>query len=496
MEGNNVYRNSLAGHFVHSNANIHIAGGIAAYNYINVQTFRNADITVDRIKIIGFPEVDLAIEKEYGITPCKGNLYGVSLHSWRLEVSSLYSLGLTAIDLVFSQMGSEIGCSGLRAIWMDPNQVENAVSDTVNRVSGLTFHDNISRVDFCDVVDAGVTNLLVEDVDGSLGPSSFPGFFVSDMAATTFANGKECSPVPNSCAYWCESACLRQVGFKVSDAYATENIDMVISHAGVSESVLWDHFSYVDTHAQNYNLGFDGHYGIALPEGDFNISFVDNTTRALTWPSYVQTVWESPPLCSSYAGSINLVRPEATEERCGNSIKGGSFEDKSYNHWQVTDMAMTIVSPGSRGSPYALQVQNGGQSYMIMGQWIDTTCLVAGVVYIFEADVRLVDDSGAVILCDPTIINNCPLAHFQLQDYNTETKATSLYYTIVVGSIVSLADSNGWYRMTSNFTLSDELTRVSAGKSTRATINFAMRGVLTTPRLLPCVSTCEVSALT
>jgi hypothetical protein len=284
----------------------------------------------------------LAIEKEYGISPCKGSLYGVSLHSWRLEVSSLFLLGLTAIDLDFSQMGSETGCSELRAFWMDPNEVENAVYDTVNRVSGLTFHDDISRIDFCDVVDAGVTNLLVEDVDGSLGPSNSTGFFVSDKAATTFANGKGCSLVPNSCAYWCESACLRQVGFKVSDADKTGNITMVISHAGSSEFVAWDHFAYVDTHAQNYNLGFDGRYGIALPEGDFNISFVDNTTKSLTWPSYVLTVLESPPLCSGYAGSVNLVRPEATEERCGNSIKGGTFEDNSDDHWQVADMAMQL----------------------------------------------------------------------------------------------------------------------------------------------------------
>jgi hypothetical protein len=466
MEGNNVYRNNVAGHFVHTCSNIRIVGGIAAYNNINIKTFRNADIVMDSIKIIGYPDVDLAIEKEFNVPECTGNQFGVSIHSWRLEVSDNSTLGFTAVDLDFSGMGSDIGCSKLSAVWVDPVQTEKSVSDTVNRFSGITFHDDIERVNFCDAISIGVTNLLVEDVDGSFASTGLPGFFVGDEGATRFVNGNGCSSIPQSCAYRCESACLRQVGFEVSNAIETGKIELVVSQNGVSASAVWDQFSYEDTQMQNYFLGFNGRYGIPLPAGDFSVSFVDIETGTLTWPSYVRTVFEEPPLCSSFLTSVTLVRPEATKERCGDAIKGGTFEDSSYDHWQLSQgMAMEIVSPGSQSSGYALQFQNDGSNSMIIGQWIDTTCLISGVDYVFGADIRLVADSGAILSCDPAVSNNCPLAHFQLQDYNVETKETVMYYFTSIGVVSSPADVNGWYRMSGSFRLTvEEVAMANKGR--------------------------------
>jgi hypothetical protein len=451
MEGNNVYRNNVAGHFVHSCSNVRIVGGIAAYNYINIKTFRNADIIMDGIKIVGYPDVDLAIEKEFNVPACTGNQFGVSIHSWRLEVSEKSKLGFTAVDLDFSGMGSDIGCSKLGAVWIDPVQTEKAVSDTVNRFSGITFHDNdTERVSFCEAIATGVTNLLIEDVDGSLASTGLPGFFVGDEGATRFVGGNGCTSIPQSCAYWCESACLRQVGFKVSNANETAKIEMVVSQNDVSASAVWDQF-----YGEDYFFGFDGQYGISLPAGAFNVSFVDIETGTLTWPSYVQTVFEEPPLCSSFLTSVTLVRPEATKERCGDIIKGGTFEDNSYYHWQLSQgMTMETVSPGSQSSGYALQVQN--YNSMLMGQWIDTTCLISGVDYVFGADIRLVGDSGAVMSCDPAILDNCPLAHFQLQDYKLESKESNVNYLKVIGVVSSPADVNGWYRISGSFRLTEE----------------------------------------
>jgi len=449
MEGNNVYRNLQAGHFVHSSINIRIVGGIAAYNSINIQTFRNADIVLENITIIGYPDVDLDIEDEYDLPKCQGNRIGVSIHSWKLEVNASSKLGVTSVDLNFSGMGRDIGCSEQKAFWMDPDQSQNAVSDAVNRASGLTFHDDVHRVDFCDALAANLTNMIIEDEDGSFGPSGSPGFFVSDQAATVFAGGNGCYPVPDSCAYWCDLACLRLVGFAVSDSFKTGDIEMVVSKDGISATTSWDHFAYVDTPTQNYLLSFDGRYGIALPAGYFNISFVDKATKLPTWPSYVKIAFEVGPRCPSTGTYVSLVRPEATESRCGNLVKGGTFEENSFDYWQNSyDVTIGIVSPGSQGSGYALQLQNSGLNYMQMGQWIDSTCLVSNIEYAFEADVRLVDDSGNLLSCDTAVANNCPAATLQLQDYNIETRESHVFFSSLIGNVTSEQDGNGWYKLT------------------------------------------------
>ena len=105
-----------------------------------------------------------------------------------------------------------------------------------------------------------------------------------------------------------------------------------------------------------------------------------------------------------------------------------------------------------------------------MGQWIDSTCLVSNIEYAFEADVRLVDDSGNLLSCDTAVANNCPEATLQLQDYNIETRESHVFFSSLIGNVTSEQDGNGWYKLTGKIIFSPgNLELANSGRFTGPT---------------------------
>lgn len=164
------------------------------------------------------------------------------------------------------------------------------------------------------------------------------------------------------------------------------------------------------------NARLSGSYGLTLPQGNFNISFVNKDSREPAWPKYAQLLFQEAPDCNGYAiddGSITLTKPSFDEDRCSQLIHDGDVENlpDKYNQlgqWQnewIYAMKVELVTPGYGGSGYAVKGSHKKDEtcnigYCVLGQWLDSSCFATNIWYEMEAKVRLVDREGNNVVCD------------------------------------------------------------------------------------------------
>jgi len=448
---NKVYRVKSEGWFIHGNTNIAVRGGIVSDCGKGIFIFHAGNIRLDGIEIIGHSEnYARVLQKTHTRFYCTDGEYitGMTIHSSlnSFEGDTSVIMGTWARNLIFRRFGSETGCNGTYQAAITMTNVEVLpFYDTPNRFTNLTFDGRMKRLEVCQVDAMDVHNMLVEDSDGTLGPTGNPGFFVSDYSPmTAFAN---CMSVKNTCHLaFCENVCLRQLTVITNNANVTQDIEMIVSKkAGGSIATKWHHYFFQDTPFEHTFQGYNANYGVALPPGDFHISFRNIVTGQSAWPDYVEPVFLEPPLCADYITSVNLIKPPPTHDRCSNLIKQGQFENETIHAWQQWFATLSLTSPGSNNASFALRVTDREAPYHFVSTFIDVTCMQPGDYYQFTADIRLQID-GVEELCDPTIHGNCPKAEIVFYHYNTESKTHSTTAR-ALAKIYSSDQLNGWYQM-------------------------------------------------
>lgn len=367
IEDTKCYRNLISGMFVHANVNIAIVGGVLADNMKGIWYFQNENIRLENLDVIGYSSEYKAVLGATGSdyfcmsTPSSGQLAGIQIHPWRLGVEGppgLVPQGLEAIDIRFSGFGN--GCDGA-AFEMNTQHVWKKTYDSIDKFRGVSFGDASVMADVCAAMALGVNTIAMHDQDGSFGSGS-EGFVVSEeVSVTTFAGS--CSSI-GGCLSFCEGACLRQINIRTNNAYSTENIEMVIGDGSTEVTAGWSHYTYQEFYPevnvdQNTLSTHDGWYGLALPEGDFQISFRDIESGKAAWPDYAEIVYAQAPECSGYATSVELTMPEFDSLRCSSFIKDGDIEagfDSAgfFGPWQQQGLVLSFVSPGFGGTGSAL----------------------------------------------------------------------------------------------------------------------------------------------
>lgn len=89
---------------------------------------------------------------------------------------------------------------------------------------GNTFISNISTDDSAQISDAihlecrwqedpfNIKNIILEDPDGTVGPTGNKGFYLSDTAdAGAFIQDATCTNLSHGCGVYCDNVCLRNV---------------------------------------------------------------------------------------------------------------------------------------------------------------------------------------------------------------------------------------------------------------------------------------------
>jgi len=477
IEGSIVYRNGWAGHFVHGNRNFVIKGGVAADNQVSVLNFQNSGFRVDGLTIIGYSQNYLDV-LDYSNTywACKRDPMRIDTGYTGVQIHPSDYPGKNGAQVQYSNLifdGFDSGCPGAVPVRMNAQHLWYKVDWSPRHFINTTFRGEEQppiRVSACDAVSYGVNSVLVHDVDGTLGPTNrpgAPGFLVSDdKKITTFVNGDGCLSMEDSgfgCLRYCPNACLRMIKIQVSNAYASENMVMIISDGIQQEESNVSRTDRPGTTSPDYFSWVNGYYGAPLPAGNFNISFKDRISSRLVWPSYTEVEFQEPPDCLGYASEnmINLIKPDFDADRCGELIVDGSIDELpdpsgGMGSWQSQFMPLELVSPGFGGSGVAIKASAleawGGKctgSHCTLQQWIDSSCFVPWTVYKFTANVRLVDYEGNDILCDETDMTKCAVAWLELQS-NAGTQKHVIGTIPYPGNI-----QDGWYQLSGNFLMDD-----------------------------------------
>lgn len=458
IEDTKSYRNLISGMLVHANVNIAIVGGVLADNMKGIWYFQNENIRLENLDVIGYSSEYKAVLGATGSeyfcvsAPSSGQLAGIQIHPWRLGVkgpSGLVPQGLEAIDIRFSGFGN--GCDGA-AFEMNTQHVWKKTYDSIDKFRGISFGDASIMADVCAAMALGVNTIAMHDQDGSFGSGS-EGFVVSEeVSVTTFAGS--CSSI-GGCLSFCEGACLRQIDIRTNNAYSTENIEMVIGDGSTEATASWSHYTHQEFFpevnvGQNTLTTHDGWYGLALPEGNFQISFRDIETGEAAWPDYAEIVYAQAPECSGYATNVELTMPEFDSLRCSSFIKDGDIEggfDSAglFGPWQQQGLALSFVSPGFGGTGSALTgTGNSGSSSQYIAQWLDVSCFEPWTVYEFDAKVHCGGGS-------------CPRA---MLDFYYDDGSIAVFE---LGS-VSGAAVEGWYNMSGSFTMDASYDDPTRGK--------------------------------
>lgn len=489
-ENSKVYRNRFAGHFVHGNRNLAIVGGLAADNGHGIQTFRNANIRIDNVKIIGStPNYGQVVSETGSWWYCRDGHYidGLTIHPWTNFGMTDTTLGGTHTNLEFSHFGPETGCNNAVAIQMDIGQINKKHYDAPNRFSGLSFLGNgdYKRIQVCNAVNQGEYGIAIEDTDGTLGPTGNPGFLVGtdDPTVTTFANATSgtCLPMDGTCLSFCDGACLRTLSVITSNAYSTQGIEMVVTddnNALLEVTDSWHHFVFSDSaHDHTYDR-LDGYYGATLPPGDYTVSFRDSITLEQAWPDYVEHHFEESPICSNSVTSVTINKPDAatTPGRCSDLIKGGNFDDGNFDAWQQF-YATLGSSAFSSSSGAALTVTDRDGSHEYVSQWVDVSCIEMGKSYVFSADIRMEDEGGNEVSCNSA--STCPRTRMVLYHWNSDTK-TRTETSFDVASANGAEITDGFYRMEGTVIATEEMTtasRVQIRIDQPASVNYVIDNV-------------------
>eukprot|EP00591_Stephanopyxis_turris_P000751 CAMPEP_0195512226 /NCGR_PEP_ID=MMETSP0794_2-20130614/4252_1 /TAXON_ID=515487 /ORGANISM="Stephanopyxis turris, Strain CCMP 815" /LENGTH=1612 /DNA_ID=CAMNT_0040639961 /DNA_START=347 /DNA_END=5185 /DNA_ORIENTATION=+ len=411
FENNRVYRNRLYGYWLNSGNNLAVVGGIVSDNRIGVDSNHMNGLRVENLDVVGFSEEFLDIVASRTVAShCldrDNKIAGVRLSANAKDASMS---GASLINVDFSKFVLD-DCENGKPIAFNPVTSESRFTASTT-FSGLNFDvfTLAEKFSICDLVTAGIDDVLITD-DGSLSPGGGePGYIMSDNAAL-LASVSGCSIMTSTCAQYCSgtnpdtgsSSCLRKAIVAV-DLQASNNVKMYVSDGTTEFSVESTHIQdsvYADTKWTK-----DRFYTVALPAGNYTATF-KNLSGEVVWPNYaLVTLGDAPATCvteSTYAFSFNVNKP-SSPDMCDELVLNPSFSTSNVMEtgWHHSDGGLRMVSPGSEGTAnsYCLTTDNRQDWWHGPAIFLDSRCMEAGKAYEFATRMRLALGNTGGAECD------------------------------------------------------------------------------------------------
>lgn len=488
MDDSRVYRNRWGGHFVHGNRHLTLTGGYAADNGHGLRTFRDGNIIVRDKRIIGTSQNFLNVLAEtkrwwYCPSATGTGIDAVTVHPWR-NFGTDVQYDVKMENITFSRFGPSTGCPSTTAlVVVDPSQTEKKRYTSTHYFADLIVEDEepLNRISGCWATDNDVYGMAIEDSDGSLaGPTNgggAPGFFVdgpSDASVYPFANaGGTCSPANGAaadlCLSYCPEVCLYTLTVRANNAPTLSDLVMSVadtSGTGIVATDTWHKFVFNNGDDHMTRASFDGYFGAAVPassSGTFDISFADADGQP-AWPDYVEYYLEKQPECASgqLLPAINLVQPARTSARCDELVKNGNFEDGNFNGWQQGSAHLALSSPGAGSSLHQLYVTQRSNANEYASQWLDVSCLQAGVAYGLSAFIKM-EQNNVFTTCSTA--GDCPRAKVDMYDWDPILQRRTLMGSVIVASAAGAeVSADGYYLMEGNFVVSHDLSLANSAQ--------------------------------
>ena len=274
-------------------------------------------------------------------------------------------------------------------------QTRQGVFDYITTFEQVQIVDQMAIFDFCPAVNQNVQGYMV-DKDGSFNSNgNEPGSFVSP-ALMTFVHPLSCQSQNGGCFAYCES-CFRTIRFE-TDPSATKDFMLQVCQNTGSVCDLIQGYTNPEsdpTSADNLRV-----YNAHLPQGSYDVSFVDAKSGQEVWPTFVIEAIQ-PNLCVGgfNEGDIQLGIPTVDELGCHDLIRNGNSE--SLDGWLERSGGLALVSGVGINGSTALSDAPAQTIRDTISQFLDSRCLPLshGRFYEIQAWVKLVDERGSPIRC-------------------------------------------------------------------------------------------------
>jgi len=292
FEGISSYHNGI-GLFLHGTCRVRVKDAYLGFNDVGLLYFANgANSTIEDSTFVG-----------------KCGQTGISLslepRSSQVQVHSTSFKGYGYTD----------DCGG-SALAIDSNQPKSEYDMPV--LSNLSFDSSaanpiVVRAPFED------RNIFVEDRDGTMNPSGFPGFYLNDAAhMTAFIDSDLCSsPVGSSHGLFCKNTCLRRLRIDTgccSKKFESPSLDyqMVVTSKTDPDKV----FIY-DKYIIQAGLWYQANqFDVVLPLDEYSVHFLTVPDGKEMLPPVTltfddETNLDDPPSCDHITeASIDFVCPQ------------------------------------------------------------------------------------------------------------------------------------------------------------------------------------------
>ena len=488
------YRNNLDGVFFHNSRNLVVSGGVLADNMIQFDFDRGAEnVRLESSSIIGVTNLYKEVVRTQSGAPAHSDIVvGLELHTFTLDMSRG---GAKIRNVTFS------GFVDTLAKHSTLINVDDAASgghfNFWSTLQGVTIADDVtpSQFDFTSAAAKGIDNIYLTDLDSGMKPRGSSANGVSTIisntpAMTRFIDLSKCIEFAERGYMYCQDTCLRSFVLAVPPSVSEDFVlrineeskpDVFLDVNGkIDNKTLNDDASGGPDGFANTSIRRRRYFAVALPQARYRFVFIQQGSQA--WPTSVEFTMEEAQCATLMEKNWTiLVHPPSSESECQDLIRNGNFEGLGSD-WLHDESGLQIASgQGVSGSKALSDINLAAPVNGLIGQYLDTRCLLRGRQYEVRAWVKLTHSNGTTLACDS--LSGCPKARLKIR---TPKDEDGLEFSEFNMDLISFFDrpyrDTGWNLLRGVFTVD---ARIQGGESV---LFFVERGRTNIKLLLDDVS--------
>jgi hypothetical protein len=452
------------GVFFHNSRNLAFEGGIVANNEIQIDLDRAENIRVSGTTLIGVSDEFKAIIASQGASGHTDYVYGLELHGF---TTNMDRSGATVRDVSFSGF-SDTGSSRSALITID-NSVEHGHFDFWTTLQGLQQLDGDitpRQFEFTRAKTAGTSGIYITDLDSSMRPSGSTASGVSTVISDTpeithFLDTGNCVHFPEQSYMYCPNTCLRTILYSVDPAETHDFVLRVTEVENANNRFDYPPKYYYETIGDggplddiaNSWIRKGRYFAVTLPAGkEYVARFRDGSGQA--WPTHAEVTVEDAQCPGAISrDAVGLVPPPASQAECQELIRNGDLEmsNSAFPYWLHHQGGIELARGKGRGGSNAITDVDQSMSNRLIGQYLDTRCLVPGKQYVLQAWIKL-ERNGTPISCD--LESGCPIARLKVRvPVDEEGSRFDEINMNLADYFVRPYQSNGWNLLQGVFTV-------------------------------------------
>jgi hypothetical protein len=268
------------------------------------------------------------------------------------------------------------------------------------------MEDSGDRIDFCRADAAGIRDIYLIDLDGSLRPAgsaatSGTATLISDEPnMLNFVDSSMCT-MQDNCYSYCRGTCFRTVRYQVEPA-GSYQLKVCPRNSNSNCIFLNGRANTNDPTFAKRPREFVAH----LPSGKTYDATIVTTSGVATWPSFVVPYYDNP-LCPEalQVADVQLVVPPISNSTCSSLIRNGNFQasNTATTSWLQNDGGIVLVTGRGVGGTNAAAGKERSAATTFF-QFIDNRCMDAtiGQFYELTASIKLTNSDGSLFTCNPS----------------------------------------------------------------------------------------------